>query len=55
MIRFCLLPSVSGAGVDHILLYGGRNDRDLVLDQCYLLNTQTWTWTQVRDLVVRVQ
>ncbi len=35
------------AGVDHLLLFGGRTEVSLALDQCFLLNTDTFAWHQV--------
>lgn len=36
-------------GLDLLYLHGGRTDKELALDDSYLLDTQTFTWTKIED------
>uniref|UniRef100_K1REP9 tRNA wybutosine-synthesizing protein 4 n=1 Tax=Magallana gigas TaxID=29159 RepID=K1REP9_MAGGI len=36
-------------GRDLLYLHGGRTDKELALDDSYLLDTQTFTWTKTED------
>ena len=38
---------IHAVGHDLLYLHGGRTDKDLALDDSYLMDTQTFTWTQV--------
>nr|XP_034333816.1 tRNA wybutosine-synthesizing protein 4 [Crassostrea gigas] len=36
-------------GRDLLYLHGGRTDKELALDDSYLLDTETFTWTKIED------
>ena len=42
-----IYPSFHAVGRDLLYLHGGRTDKDLALDDSYLMDTKTFTWTQV--------